>query len=300
MKAWINGELTSWDKATVPILSHSFGRGSAIFEVVDIVLTGSGPAFFGLTEHVDRLFNTADLTYMTLPVQKDELIEAILMTARENGVKSGACKFFAYYPLIEFSALPQNPQVDIAVFCVDYDLFNVKQEDISAPVNVGVSSFRKLHPDTVPVHAKVVGNYVNPFLSKMEMKKKGYDDVIMLDTRGYVAEGATSNVFFVKDNTLVTPTLDNILPGITRRAVLTIARDMGYDVVERNISPEELPDMDEAFYCGTLVKIQPIRAIEGKEIGSACPGPVTCALKERIKEILIGDLPQYKNWLTYF
>jgi len=299
MKAWINGELVGWDKATVPILSHSFSRGSAIFEVVDIVTTNSGSAFFGLTEHVDRLFNTADLTYMTLPIEKDALIEAILATARENGVKSGACKFFAYYPLIEFSALPQNPQVDVAVFCVDYDLFNVKQEEISAPVNVGVASFRKLHPDTVPVHAKVVGNYVNPFLAKMEMKKEGYDDVIMLDTRGYVAEGATSNVFFVKDNALITPTLDNILPGITRRAVLTIAKDMGYDVTETNILPEELTDMDEAFYCGTLVKIQPIRTIGGKTIGDACPGTVTCALKERVTEILTGDLEQYAHWLTY-
>ena len=299
MKAWINGELTGWDKATVPILSHSFSRGSAIFEVVDIVMTNSGPACFGLTGHVDRLYDTADLTFMTLPIEKDKLIEAILMTARENGVKNGACKFFAYYPLIEFSALPQNPQVDVAVFCIDYDLFNVKQEEISAPVNVGVSSFRKLHPDTVPVHAKVVGNYVNPFLAKMEMKKAGYDDVIMLDTRGYVAEGATSNVFFVKNNALITPTLENILPGITRKAVLTIAGDMGYDITEKNVLPDELSDIDEAFYCGSLVKIQPIRAIEGKTVGKACPGPVTCALKERVKEMLTGDVEKYTKWLTY-
>jgi branched-chain amino acid aminotransferase len=166
-------------------------------------------------------------------------------------------------------------------------------------VDVGVSSFRKLHPDTVPVHAKVVGNYVNPFLAKMSMKKKGFGDVIMLDTRGYVAEGATSNVFFVKDNALITPTLANILPGITRGAILTIAKDMGYDITETDISPEELPDMDEAFYCGTLVKIQPIKAIDGKAIGKKCPGPVTCALKERIKEVLAGDVSEYDSWLTY-
>ncbi|MBN1880851.1 MAG: branched-chain-amino-acid transaminase [Deltaproteobacteria bacterium] len=299
MKAWINGEFTGWDNATVPILSHSFGRGSAIFEVVDIVTTASGPAFFGLTEHIDRMYNTADLTFMTLPLTKDELTEAILSTARENNVKSGVCKFFAYYPLIEFNAVPQNPQVDVAVFCVDYDAYNIKQEELSKPVTVGISSFRKLHPDTVPVHAKVVGNYVSFFLAKMEMKKAGYDDVIMLDTRGYIAEGATSNVFFVRGGKLVTPTLDNILPGVTRRAVLTIARDTGYNVSETDISPEDLSDMDEAFFCGSLAKILPIKSIDGKAIGKACPGPVTCDLKERLTDMFSGKIPQYTDWLTH-
>ena len=298
MKAWINGEFKGWDEANVSLLSHSFGRGSAIFEVVDIVDTDSGPALFGLNEHIDRFYNSADLTFMDIPISKDKLKEAVIKTARENGVREGAAKFFAYYPIIEFSVLPTNPHVDIAVFCVDYDLFNVKQEELSAPVTVGISSFRKVHPDTVPVHAKVCGNYVNPFLAKMEAKKRGFDDVIMHDTRGFVAEGATSNIFFAKGNRVKTPPLINALPGITRRAVIEIVKDLGYGFEETDIREDELSEFDEGFYSGSVVKIQPILSIEGKAL-EICPGPVTTAVKEKLDDVMKDRDKRYRGWLTF-
>jgi branched-chain amino acid aminotransferase len=298
MKAWINGEMTAWENATVPLLSHSFSRGSAIFEVVDIVDTEAGPALFGLPEHVDRFFNSAALTYMELPIAKKELTEAVLATARENGVKNGAAKFFAYYPLIEFSVLPTNPKIDVAIFCLDYDLFGVKQEILSAPVKAGISALKKFHPQTVPIHAKVVGNYVNSYLAKMEVKKRGFDDVIMLDTDGFVAEGATSNVFFVKGNQVITPTLRSALPGITRHALIEIIRDMGYEMIEGDIQPEKLHTFDEAFYSGSIVKVQPIVSVDGKTLCATCPGPITCAIKERMKDAMGGKIEKYRKWLT--
>jgi len=300
MKAWLNGDMVDWDKTTVPILSHSFSRGSAIFEVVDIVNTVKGPALFGLTEHIERFFNSASLTFMELPLSRKELTDAVISTAAENGVKNGAAKFFAYYPLIEFSVTPANPKIDVAVFCLDYDLFGVKQEILSAPVRSGISSFRKIHGGTVPVHAKVVGNYVNAFLAKMEVKKKGYDDVIMLDTAGFVAEGATSNVFFVTGETIKTPTLTSALPGITRRALIEVVRDMGYTMNETDIRPEDLLGFDEAFYSGSIVKVQPIVSIDGKELKKKCPGPVTCAVKEQMNKVMRGEIEKYTKWLTLY
>lgn len=298
MKAWLNGQLIGWDKTNVSPLSHSFSRGSAIFEVVDITKTDRGPALFGLREHIDRFYNSADFTFMDVPIDKDELFKAVVETAKENKVSTGAAKFFAYYSQIEFSILPSNPKVDIAIFTVDYDLFNVKQEELSAPVAVGISSFVKIHPSVVPVHAKATGNYLNPFLSKMEMKRKGYDDVIMLDTNGFVAEGATSNIFFVKGEDIFTPTTANVLPGITRSSVLEIISDLGYKVEERNIKPKEFPGVDEAFYTGSVVRVQPISAIDGAEIGNACPGPVTTAIADKLKDVYVGRVEKYNKWLT--
>ncbi|MBU2552387.1 MAG: aminotransferase class IV [Proteobacteria bacterium] len=299
MKAWLNGQYVDWEQTTVPLLSHSFSRGSAIFEVLDIVAGEKGPAYFGLDEHVARFFNSARLSYMDLPLTEDGFRQAHIDAARENQVAHGLAKSFAYYPNIELTALPQNPEVHTAIFCVDFGLFGVRQEDLSAPASVGISSFRKLHPETVPVHAKIVGNYVNAFLAKMEVKKRGYDDVIMLDTMGLVSEGATSNVFLVREGRIMTPPLRSSLPGITRRAVMELVRDMGLPFVETDIRPEDLGSCDEAFYSGSVIKIQPIKAIEGRELGTACPGPITSAVAHRMSEVLAGRDSRFENWLTY-
>ena len=298
MKAWLNGEFIDWDKANVSLLSHSFGRGSGIFEVTDIVPAEDGPAYFGLPQHIDRLFNTAEFSYMELPRDRDALIQAHIETARQNQVQEGAAKFFAYYPMIEFSVLPTNPQVDLALFCLDYQLFGVKQEMLSAPVSAGISSFRKIHPETVPVHAKVAGSYVNAFLAKKEVALKGYGDVIMLDTMGLVAEGATSNVFVVKDGRVLTPGLRSALPGITRTAVIEGLRDLGIPVQEADLKPQDLFDADEAFYSGSIVKIQPISSIEGRDLKNPCPGPVTESTAKKFNAILSGKDRLSAKWLT--
>jgi branched-chain amino acid aminotransferase len=299
MKAWINGEFVGWDKANVSLLSHSFGRGSAIFEVLDIVPAKNGAAYFGLKEHIDRLFNSAKLIYMDIPLSKDEIAEAFIKTAKENSVKEGAAKLFCYFPSIEFSPIPKNPQVEIAVFCVDFAVFNIRQDVLSAPVSAGISVLKKLSPETVPVHAKVVGNYVNAYLAKMEVMKRGYEDVIMIDMKDSVAEGATSNVFFIRDGSMKTPLLDNALPGITRMAVMEVMEDAGIKVEETIIRSDEIPSFDEGFYAGSLVKIQPIQSIEKKMMGESCPGPVTIQVIEAMKKVYGGENKKFEKWLTY-
>jgi branched-chain amino acid aminotransferase len=299
MKAWLNGEFIGLDQANVNLLSHSFGRGSAIFEVFDIVSTVKGPAFFGLNEHIDRLFTSAELVYMDLPLTKDEIIDACVKTAIENNVSQGGTKLFAYYPGLEFTAYPQNQQVDIAIFCVDFAALNISQEQLAAPVKVGISSFRKYHPATVPVHAKICGNYVNSYLALMEVKKKGYDDVITIDVFGNVAEGATSSAFFVKNGKIRVPKLDNVLNGITRMAVLEVIRDIGIPLEVTDIPSKDLNNLDEAFYTVSLQHIQPIQSIEGRALGDCCPGPVTERIINAMNEIYSGKNKKYERWLKY-
>ncbi len=299
MKAWINGSFVGWDKANVSLLSHSFGRGSAVFEVFDIVAAERGPAFFCIEQHIDRLFTSAELVYMELPLTKEEFIDACVKTARENNITRGGTKLFCYYPGIEFTAYPQNPQVDVAIFCIDFEAFGISQEQLSAPVKVGITSYKKYHPETVPVHAKVCGNYVNPYLALMEMKKKGYDDVLTVDVKGNVAEGATSSAFFVKDGKLKTAKLDNVLLGITRMALIEVAKDMGIPVEEIDIRQEELQDMDEAFYSVSLIHLQPIIYIDGKAVGTSCPGPLTKKLTAAMEEVYSGRNKKFEKWLRY-
>ena len=298
VKAWLNGEFVDWNRTDVPLLSHSFSRGSAVFEVIDIPATKDGPAFFGAQGHVDRFFNSAQLIDMDLPLWPAELTGALVAAARENRGQEGACKFFAYYGDIELRPVPASPRVDMAIFCFDHSAFNVKQSALSAPVTVGIATRRKLHPDTVPVHAKVTGNYVNPFLAKVEVMKRGYEDVVMLDTRGYVAEGATANTFFVKDGTVLTPRLDNALPGITRTVVLEMLADMSVGIEEKDILPEEITRCDEAFFTGSLIRIKPIRSVEGHGMAAGCPGPVTAQLMALMADVYRGENEKFARWLT--
>ena len=299
MKAWINGEFVGWDEANVSLLSHSFGRGSAIFEVFDIVSAKNGPAFFGINEHIDRLIKSAELIYMNLPLSKEEIIEACKNTARENDIRNGATKMFAYYPGLEFYAYPKNTEVNIAIFCADFAVLDINPEKLSTPVDVGITSYRKYHPDTVPIHAKVTGNYVNPYLSLMEMKEKGYEDIINIDVFGHVAEGATSSVFTVKDGKIRTAKLENVLNGITRMAVIETAKDIAIPIEETDIKQKELFDIDEAFYAVSLLRVQPIKSIDGQLLGSACPGPVTEKIIEAMNELYSGKSKRSEKWVTY-
>jgi branched-chain amino acid aminotransferase len=293
--AWMDGKLIDWRDAQVPLLSHSFGRASAIFEVMAIVRSQEGPALFCLDEHMDRFFSSADRTYMALPFSKDELKDAIIQVARANKVKSGMTKFFAYYPGIELGTGAPD-EVSVAVFCLDFRTLGIAEESFSNPVTVGISQFRKLHPQTAAVHAKVVGNYVNGFLAKTEVHRKNFDEALMLDTNGYVAEGPTSNIFLVKGNCVETPTKENVLPGITRKVVINVLKDMGHQVKETHILPQDLLEYQEAFFSGTLRQVQPIKKIENHEL--TCPGPITQALITQMHKVFSGVVESYRELLT--
>jgi branched-chain amino acid aminotransferase len=299
MKAWLNGNLVDWNETNLSVLSHSFSRGSGIFEVVDIVKTVNGPAFFGLQEHMERFFNSARLTYMELPLSKEELITAVMETARANNISFGASKFFAYYPEIEMRLIPSNPQVSVAIFSVDFNVFGITQEELSAPISAGISKFRKNHPEAVPVHAKVVGNYVNSYLAQMEVMKRGYDEAILLDTMGFVAEGPSANIFFVAKDTVFTPYIRSALPGINRMAIMEALEEMKCPIKEKDIPVEDLMDFSEAFFSSSIIKIHPIRSIGKRALGISCPGPVTAALINKMDDVYSGKVTTFEKWMLY-
>ncbi len=299
IKAWVNGEFLAWNEVTVPLLSHSFGRGSAVFDVLDIIPSEKGPAYFGMKEHIDRFFNSARLVSMEIPFTKEELARALIETARVNNVREGLAKLYAYYPLFEFSLVPKNRKADIALFCIDFAFLNMTQDDFSGPVSLGISTWKKLHPETVPVEAKVVGNYVNPYLAKLEVIKRGYQDVIMVDTFGRIAEGALCNIFFATKKEVKTPAFGNILSGITRKVVIEVLKDMGIPVEEVYIHLEDLAVFEEAFCTSSVGKIQPVKSIEGKALGSSCPGPITKSVIEKMKAVYEGKIEKFEKWLTY-
>jgi len=294
--AWLDGRLIDWMDVGISPLSQSFSRASAVFDVMAIAPAEKGPALICLKEHVDRFFSSAERTYMTIPFTREDIKEAIISTARVNSVRNGIAKLYAYYSDIDIGHR-QPEKVSVAVFCLDYDSLGLKPDMPGTPASVGISQYRKLHPQTAAVHAKVVGNYVNGFLARTEVRRKGYDEALMLDTSGFVAEGPTSNIFLAKGQCVETPTKENVLPGITRKVVIEVLKDMGYTVKETHILPQDLCEYDEAFFSGTLKQVQPISRIEDNKL--TCPGPVTRALIGRLNEVYSGTVERYKGLLTY-
>jgi branched-chain amino acid aminotransferase len=299
MKAWRNGEFLDWQEVKVPVLSHGFGRGSAIFEVVDIVATEKGPAFLGLLEHVDRFINSATYMFIKLPMNREEIIRACIETAKENRVVSGIAKFFAYYSAVELDVVAHDKAVDVAVFCMDFGKPEPGASVMSQPVSTCISSYRKIHPESVPVHAKATGNYVGGYLAKTAAKEQGYDDVILLDTMGFVAEGATANLFIVKKDQVFTPGLRSVLPGINRMIVMDMLKDMGRSVRVTDIKPAELFECDEVFYTASVVKLIPISHIDNVPVGNSCPGPVTLEIDHRLRQAFRGGNEKFLRWLTH-
>lgn len=299
MKAWIDGQFVPAEQATVPILSHAVGRGSTIFEVMEVVEAPAGPALFRAGDHVARFARSAELMHMALPLGGGELVEAIRRTVRHNGISAGVVKLFGYYALPELGLIPARPRVSVAVFCFHLaDVLGGVPGSGHDPVAAALVAVRKLGGPAVRVHAKVAGHYVNAFLARVEAAAKGCDDAIMLDASGHVAEGPLANVFFVRDGVVTTPKADNVLLGITRSSVIEIAADARLDFAEADIPPEQALAADEAFYTGSVIRIKPIRSIDGRALGGGCPGPVTARIRAALNDAYEGRDPRYRKWLT--
>ncbi len=295
MKAWHDGKIVDERDITVSPLSHSFSRGTAIFEVLELVESHRGPAIFGLGEHIERLYCSAELLFM--PLQKkiapEALSDAVCAIVRANNLSRGIIKIFAYYPKLEYSCLPSDTTISVAIFCASF----YSSENDKHVFTAHISQFRKNHPECVPVHAKAAGFYVNSYLALMEARMQGFDEAILLDTMGYVAEGATSNIFIVKNSVLVTPTLRSILPGITRRFILEIASGF-MECREMDITREELLAADEVFFSNSVERIMPVCKIGDREMNIAAPGPGTLKIMNAINDVIAGKHQAYTRWLT--
>ena len=296
-KIWMDGELVDWDEARVHVLTHTLHYGSGVFEGIRAYPTKNGPAVFRLTDHIKRLHDSAELFLMEMPYSVDELVEATRETVRVNNVESCYIRPIAYlgYGEMGLNPLPCEVKVSIAVWPWGSYLGD---EGVRNGVRMKVSSWRRIDPNVNPVAAKGTGIYVNSQLAKVEALKAGYDEAILLNTHGFVAECTGENLFVVKNGVLITPPLSSgALEGITRASVITIARDLGVEVREDNLLRSDLYLADEAFLTGTAAEIVPMRSVDDREIGD--PGEITRKIQETYFAVVHGEEDRYKDWLDY-
>jgi branched-chain amino acid aminotransferase len=294
---YLNGDYVPWDEANVHIMCHSFGRGSAIFEVIGFHDTAAGPAVFRLDEHVARFRRSALLLDMEPPLTPDELQAAILATVKCNGLKRGLIKMIGYYPEIAFEILPPNKRFQIAIFVFDRaDAMGDKPESENRAVSACISRWRRLDPQSVPIEAKAAANYLNGIMARGEARKRGFEYAVMLDTQGFLAEGGTESIFLVLQGRLMTPSLGTILSGISRKSLLAVAQGMGVETVAGRLSPELLNEAEEIFLSSTPAKLLPVRRIDERLLGEV-PGPVTQKLAARMAEITAGRDERFRGWL---
>jgi branched-chain amino acid aminotransferase len=296
---WSNGNYIPWENATVHIMSHSFGRGSAIFEVISFHDTGRGPAVFRLDAHIERLLRSAELLEMEVPFSKEALRDAVAGTIRRNELGLGFIKIICFYPEIAFEIIPPQKQLSVSVFALDpeQDLGGLG-DPIKEGTSVYVSSWRKLDPRTVPIEAKAAANYLNGMVARMEAQKNGFKNVIMLDTEGFIAEGGTESAFLVKDSCLLTPSTGTVLKSITRMSILESAQEAGIECIEKQLAPELLAEAEEIFLSSTPFKVLPVKQINDRKLPGA-PGPVTRNIAELINAIISGKDDRFGNWLFF-
>jgi branched-chain amino acid aminotransferase len=296
-KIWMDGELVDWDDARVHVLTHTLHYGSGVFEGIRAYPTSDGPAVFRLTDHMERLHQSAHLFLMDLSYSVEELVEATRETIRVNDVESCYIRPIAFlgYGEMGLNPLPWPVNVSIAVWPWGTYLGD---EGIKHGVRMKVSSWRRMDPNVNPVAAKGTGIYINSSLAKVEALKAGYDEAILLNTHGFVAECTGENIFVVKDGVLLTPPLSSgALEGITRDSVMTIARDLGYEVIECDLLRSDLYTADEAFLTGTAAEIVPMREVDDREVGA--PGEITRKIQETYFAVVHGEVEQYRHWLDY-
>jgi len=295
---WFDGKLVPWDEAKVHVLSHVMHYGSSVFEGIRCYETESGPAVFRLDAHLRRMMDSCRVYRMDIPFTRVALADAILETIRANHLASCYIRPLVFRGYGELGVSPLNCPVQVIIAAWEWGAY-LGAEALEQGVEVGVSSWRRMAPDTFPASVKAGGHYANSQLMKMEAIRYGYAESIALDVFGYVSEGSGENLFLIRDGVLYTPPLSSsILGGITRDCVLTLAEDLGYEAREATLTREMLYLADELFFTGTAAEITPIRAVDGIVIGPGRRGPITTQIQSAFFEIVSGKVPDRRNWLT--
>jgi len=297
-KIWYNGAFVDWKEAKVHVLSHGLHYGSGVFEGIRCYATEKGSFIFRLKEHVDRLYRSAEAYEMEIPYARIEIEEAIKETIRVNGLDACYIRPIAFFGYHHLGLNPTGCPVDCAIAVWPWGAY-LGEEAAEGGIRCTFSPWRRIDPNTLPVKSKAVGHYLNSILASLDAKERGFGEAILLDTKGYVAEGPGENVFAVKNGTLYTPEAESsILPGITRASVIELARDMGYEVVEKRMTKEELLSADEAFFTGTAAEIAPIREIDDVTIGGGKKGEVTSVIQSKFFDVLNAREEKYMKWLA--
>ncbi len=293
---WMDGKLIPWREAQTHVLTHSLHYGLSIFEGVRAYKTKEGTAIFRLNDHTNRFFESAHIVQMNLPFDPKTLNDAQKEVVRANKLDSGYIRPLAFFGSEKMGVSPIGAGVHVIIAAWAWGAY-LGEEGMKRGIRVKISSFTRLHVNVFMVRAKVGGNYVNSILANNEVISMGYDEALLLDPEGYVAEGPGENVFLVKNGVIYTPDLASCLNGITRRSVMTLAEEAGYKVVEKRITRDEVYTADELFFAGTAAEITPIREVDNRQIGKGERGPITEALQKRFFAVVAGEDPAHADWL---
>ena len=298
-KIWMDGKLIPWEEANVHILTHSLHYGLAVFEGIRCYLCTDGKsAVFRLREHVDRLFDSAQIGDIKIPYSKREISEACKETLRVNQLREGYIRPIVFIGEGVMGVYPGENPIQVAIITWSWGAY-LGEGALEKGIRVKVSSYTRHHVNVMMTKAKICGNYVNSVLAKREVMKMGYDEALMLDTEGYVSEASGENIFMAKNGMLKTTPLTSILPGITRDSVIQIAKAKKIALLEERFTRDELYTAQEAFFTGTAAELTPIREVDDRMIGNGKPGSMTKELQAAFFDIVKGKNPNYREWLDY-
>lgn len=297
-KIWMDGKFVNWKDATVHVLTHTLHYGLGLFEGIRCYKTLDGSAIFRLKEHVDRLFASAHISQIRIPFSKKEITEAIIETVRVNRLEECYIRPIAFIGYGEMGLYVDSNPINVSIAAWPWGTY-LGDDGLKNGIRVKISSFTRHHVNISMTKTKICGYYVNSQFAKREVKKGGYDEAILLDPEGYVAEGSGENIFIVRNNNVKTTPLTSILEGITRDSIIQLAKERGIPMAEERFTRDELYMSDEAFFTGTAAEVTPIREVDDRGIGSGKPGPITKELQQAYFNCVHGKDEKHKDWLTY-
>jgi branched-chain amino acid aminotransferase len=295
---WYDGKLVPWRDATTHVLTHSLHYGLSVFEGVRAYKTVSGTAIFRLKEHTDRLFASAHIYRMPMPYDKATLIEAHKEVVRANKLESCYLRPIAFYGSEKMGVSPRGAMTHVAIAAWPWGAY-LGEEGLEKGIRVKTSSYSRHHVNVNMARAKFAGTYPNSILANMEATEDGYDEALLLDVDGFVAEGAGENLFMVKDGVIYEPEIASALMGITRNTVITLAAELGYKVIAKRLTRDDIYIADEAFFTGTAAEVTPIRELDNRTIGAGCRGPLTTKIQSLFFDVVNGKVPAHADWLSY-
>ncbi len=294
---WYDGKMVNWRDATTHVLTHTLHYGMGVFEGVRAYKTDKGAAIFRLQEHTDRLFNSAHILQMKMPFTKQEVADAMCAAVRENKLESAYIRPMAFYGAEAMGIAAKTLSTHVICAAWSWGAY-MGEEAITKGIRVKTSSFSRHHVNITMCKAKANGNYMNSILAHQEAAQDGYDEALLLDVDGFVAEGSGENIFIIRKGKLYTPDLTSALEGITRDTIVQLAKEIGLEVIEKRITRDEVYTADEAFFTGTAAEVTPIRELDNRNIGTGTRGPITEKLQAMYFDVVKGKSAKHAHWLT--
>jgi branched-chain amino acid aminotransferase len=294
---WFDGKLVPWREAQIHVLTHSLHYGLSVFEGERAYKTDRGPAIFRLKEHTDRLFNSAHIYRMSMPYTREQIMDACCEVVRANSLDSCYIRPIAFYGSEKMGVSPKGAATHVAIAAWPWGAY-LGEEGLQKGIRVKTSSYVRHHVNVTMARAKFAATYANSILANTEAVQDGYDEALLLDVDGFVAEGAGENVFVVKDGCIYEPEIASALVGITRSTIISLAREMGLEVKSKRLTRDDIYIADECFFTGTAAEVTPVRELDNRTIGAGTRGPITQELQKRYFDVVYGRNEKYEHWLT--